>query len=250
MDKINLKEVTFTIPVRIDSQDRLDNLNLITSYISYHFDTNILIGEESFEPTLKPIENTTYFHYPSDNHLMHRTKVLNNLAKEAKTNIIVNYDVDVLFTVEKYIEAMNLIKEGYDFVYPYNGVFLNVPRSFYNTLNETKDINSIINNNFNPLSTASVGGCVFWNKESFLKGGGENENFISWGYEDNERLIRFSKLGFKHTRLEGPLYHIDHVRSVNSDAYHGNFNINEEEFKKVNDMDEQELKDYIRCFFQ
>ena len=67
LDKINLKEVTFTIPVRTDSQDRLDNLNLITSYISYHFDTNILIGEESFEPTLKPIENTTYFHYPSDN---------------------------------------------------------------------------------------------------------------------------------------------------------------------------------------
>lgn len=44
-NKIFLEDVTFVIPVRIDTLERLENLQATTNYILSHCDTNILIVE-------------------------------------------------------------------------------------------------------------------------------------------------------------------------------------------------------------
>ena len=41
-----MKDLTFTIPFRYDSEDRLRNLRTIIAYINKHFDTNIHVMEE------------------------------------------------------------------------------------------------------------------------------------------------------------------------------------------------------------
>lgn len=43
--KIALTDVTFMIPVRIDTLERLENILAVTNFILSHCDTNILVVE-------------------------------------------------------------------------------------------------------------------------------------------------------------------------------------------------------------
>ena len=47
--KIDLKNTTFIIPLRIDTGDRLRNVILSTAYLLNHFDTNVMIKEVDSE---------------------------------------------------------------------------------------------------------------------------------------------------------------------------------------------------------
>ncbi len=92
-----------------------------------------------------------------------------------------------------------------------------------------------------------MGGAVFFERDTFLKSGGYNKNFISWGYEDNELVSRFLKLGYEIKRVGGDycLYHMSHVRSIDSSPNHDKANHNRMEYLKVDSMDEKRLREYI-----
>ena len=45
IQRIDLQDVTFIIPVRIDSEDRLENLHVVTRYLVKHFHSHILVIE-------------------------------------------------------------------------------------------------------------------------------------------------------------------------------------------------------------
>jgi hypothetical protein len=47
--KIDLKEATFIIPIRIESSDRLRNVITTTAFLLENFDTNIIIKEVDSE---------------------------------------------------------------------------------------------------------------------------------------------------------------------------------------------------------
>jgi hypothetical protein len=51
---------------------------------------------------------------------------------------------------------------------------------------------------------------------AFLKAGGENENFVSYAPEDQDRFWRFNLLGMHVSRVPGALYHLDHYRGPDS----------------------------------
>ena len=54
-----------------------------------------------------------------------------------------------------------------------------------------------------------------FNTEEYKKWGMENENFIAYGYEDDERHFRFSMLS-SVGRIEDFVYHMEHGRTSNS----------------------------------
>jgi hypothetical protein len=125
---IDLKDVTFIIPILIDSEDRINNYNIVIDYLLKNFDTNIIVCEsdnESHEDILKR-DGIKYMFVKNDG-LFHRTRLLNIMTKKAKTNIVVNYDIDVVFKPQQYVEARDAIKSGnYDVFYPYCVNFLNI----------------------------------------------------------------------------------------------------------------------------
>lgn len=59
---IDLSDVTFTIPIRIDSQARLENFIIVLTYLLENFQTNIIILEDdseqkiSFDNPPKPVK--------------------------------------------------------------------------------------------------------------------------------------------------------------------------------------------------
>lgn len=248
--KIDLTDVTFTIPIRIDTSERLRNIKTCVEYLNTHFNTNILVFEDSPSPQAKDVlngQNCQYFHIKNDNPLFHRTKLLNDMARIANTNIIVNYDADVVLKVNQYVAARETIRTGAaDMVYPYGGKFVDIYNDVLNTFLTTKNVESLSESNGNILHPQSLGGAVFWNKQKFFSVGMENEKFVSWGWEDNCRLVIAQKLGLRIARVQGPLFHMHHPPSQNSaNVSHKPYFDNEQEFNKINHMTIVQLKEYI-----
>ena len=132
--KIDLSQATFIIPIRIESSDRLRNVITITAFLVENFDTNIIVKEvdsksvfqEQAMPILEEIvegdiwKNFNFIFERSDKPLFHRQRVLNEMIMEADTDIVVNYDCDVILPKESYKSAYDSIVDGEcDVVYPY-----------------------------------------------------------------------------------------------------------------------------------
>jgi predicted glycosyltransferase involved in capsule biosynthesis len=246
----DLKDVTFMIPVRIRDEDRLNNVRLVTRYLNNYFDTNIIVCESDSKQVLKEsdVPGCRYIYLQDDTEVFHRTRILNYMTRQSTTPYIVNCDTDVLLNVENYVFAANILRENKgDFVFPYGGNFYNIPKElhsrFYNMIIKGIEIISVKSHECTLVHNKSVGGIIFMNKQSFIDCGMENENFVSWGVEDLERVERWRKLDKVIGRSSGDLYHLDHR------AYPAiTLDDNKKEFNKVHSMSNDELIEYIKTW--
>lgn len=247
--KIDLKDVTFTIPVMKDSNDRKQNLDLSLCFLQRSFDTNIEVMEQGgnhFEYVKQWVKYST-----TDSGVFHRTKMLNDMAKAATTPILVNFDCDILIPPMQMLMAVEMIRNGGEFVYPYDGRFARVGRvEWFKKLELRLDIGIVGGTKFkgkygNPMPVSSVGGVIVMSKDVFIESGMENENFISYGPEDCERYDRWNILQMKVERVKGAVYHLDHWCGPDSSKRNPYIQQNEAELYKIRAMDKSTLMDYI-----
>ena len=237
--KFDLKKCTFIIPLRIDTDDRMRNIITTLCYLLRNFDTNVIIKEFDKEsifdtevvPQLEQIltgeELRCIDHQfeQTDEYTFHRTRLLNDMLWQVKTPVTVNYDADVLLPIDSYILAQNLIINGNDSVEGSPKADLVYPYGYGNYQMQVtatdEEINNFISTNysfkvFNNLRQwdAKFGFVQFFNTEIYKKWGGENEGFIAYGYEDDERYHRFSQLG-EVGRVNDLIFHLEHKRTSN-----------------------------------
>lgn len=247
---LDLKDVTFTIPFRYDSPERLRNLRTVIAYLNKYFDTNIIICEEANERKFTDVGKFEYMFIHTDSPFMHRTKCLNIMAKKATTPFIVNYDTDALLPIRQYIESVFLLRNNtYDMIYPYSGKFINYISPQLDTIVANCSLDGVTEESGHVIHPNSVGGAIFWNKQKFIEGGMENQNFVSWGWEDTERMPRFARLGMRIHRVSGSLFHMNHPPSMNSaNTSTEQYKRNEAEFHKVNGMDANMIRNYMKTW--
>ena len=224
---------TFIIPVMYDHPDRLENLNATVKFLSENFDCEILIGEINTD------KMKADYHYKLPT--FHRTKVLNDLTRKAKNDIVFNWDADVVCSPWQIYFAYKAIKQGTaDVAYPHDGTFSNVPRQSLTPFFKSNDVGVFAGRIWPWMNSSykSVGGAVGYNRTKFFEAGGENEGFVSYGPEDQERYMRFQRLGLKVIRVPGTIFHMDHYRGKNSNSRHEHYNNN-------NQLFEEELARYI-----
>jgi hypothetical protein len=248
----DLSDATFIIPVAYDHPDRKQNLNLTVHYLRTYFNTNIIIGE-----ICKPPHYRTRFKYTSkyadyiqfNMEHFHRTKILNDMTKAAKTDIVVNWDADVFVDPHGLYSAITSLRGEFDMIYPYDGRFIRMDRKrWYPVLSRDIELMEGMNGykvGMKYSSSTSYGGAIAYRKDKFIEAGMENENFISHGPEDYERYIRFNKLGFKVGRTEGALYHLDHWCGPDSGQYHKYAKHNRKEYHRIQKMSPEDLNDYV-----
>lgn len=244
----NLSTTTFVLCVKIDSQERLNNLDFCINFLQRHFVTNIVLMEEDADSKIKGrYHGITHIYTHKNNEVFHRTATINNAVKSyVHTPYFCNLDIDVYTQPENYVESVKLLSE-FDVVYPYNGRFFDVPN--IHSLNANFSPNSISRKEMGLINPNSYGGAVFFRTQSFIDGGMENERFVGWAPEDNERYIRFSKLGYKIKRLSTPLYHFSHPRGVNSNETNPYYNDGVDELNKISIMSKRQLEQYIKNTF-
>ena len=257
--KIDLSEATFIIPIRIESPDRLRNVITTTAFLLENFDTNILIKEVDSEsvferdalPILKDIleeeVNVNHIFEQSNELSFHRQRVLNEMIIEADTEIVVNYDCDVLLPLDSYHEAYSLIlHHTHDVIYPYGqGMYQKQVQATDEVVSEflqTKDY-SILDSN-STTSTSDFGWAQFFNRQVYIDGGMENENFVAYAPEDKERFYRFKTLDYNIGRIDDYVYHLEHARGQNSWFNNPHMNSNNDEWEKIENMNKEQIKEY------
>ena len=261
---VDLSNATFIIPLRIESADRMRNIITLLCFLLGNFDTNVIVKEVDSEPVfeenvLPQIKefigndiNLVHIFEKSDDPVFYRMHILNEMLAMSKTDVVINYDCDVLMPVETYVNAYESILNGAcDVVYPYgNG-------NFQKQVHVTDEIVSdFLNNDFNlsildkssQVSTSDFGWVQFFNRSVYIEGGMENENFRGSSPEDKERFFRFTTLGYKVGRIDNWIYHLEHSRGANSwpESIRGNPYMaqNFEVWNHLQTLNKQKLKEY------
>jgi predicted glycosyltransferase involved in capsule biosynthesis len=260
--KIDLKDATFIVPVRIESDDRLRNVITTLCFLMSNFDTNIIVHEvdkESiFEKDALPqindyldgdISALIHKFEHSNSPSFHRQKVLNDMLMEVNTSIVVNYDCDVLLPIESYLTAYNLLlSKKSDVVYPYG--YGDYQKQIFA---DDELVSDFLNNDFDfklleaksKIYMSQYGFVQFFNRQVYIDGGMENENFVAYAPEDVERFYRFTTLGYNVSRVDSLVYHLEHKRTENSWINNPHMQSNIYEWEKIKKMNNEELKHYI-----
>ena len=262
--KHDLKEATFIIPVRIESEDRMRNVLTSIVFLLENFDTNIIIKEvdtnsvfeEDILPQLKEfyddLSSLKHVFENSEDPVFYRMHILNEMLAMTTTKVVVNCDCDILLPVESYLESYRMIMDGEaDVVYPYgNGnwqkqVFAD-DELVSEFLNSDCDF-SILENKSN-IWSSDFGWVQFFNRDVYYEGGMENENFRGSSPEDKERYFRFTTLGYRVVRIDNFIYHLEHSRGRNSwpASVQGNPYMSEnfQLWESLQKMNKDELKSY------
>ena len=251
--KIDLKNVDFIVPLRIDTGDRLRNVILSTSYLLHHFDCTVTIkevdSERRFEtfalPVIKRLVDTSNLNHIFEEETrtddaFHRTKVLNDMIMDSKCDIVVNYDTDLVLPLDTYTKAVEMLQGEYDVVYPYRygnhgerkvnlGFTIETQDDMDNFEKEefvsrfTKEYDSSLFDDrffYYPSNQGEgwdeYGMVQFFNRKVYVDGYLENEGFIAYAPEDCERHHRWQTLGYNIGRVDNHAYHMEHQRTQNS----------------------------------
>jgi hypothetical protein len=264
MNIFDLSNTTFIIPLYIDTEDRLNNTISVLGFLNKNFNTNVIIHElvdnESKLDFISSLENLNIKHLTEkiEDKNYHRTRQLNEMLSLVKTDVVCNYDIDVLLPVTSYIISEKLLYDNiFDVIYPYGfgkyqvkieksvnigGVNLELDRAIFNE-------NYSISNIENELLTndrSEYGHCMFFRTDSYKSMGGENENFISYGPEDYERFNRCERFNFRIYRIKDYVYHFEHSRTNFSNKENPDFIKNENLFRNLKSMSDKEHLNYYK----
>jgi hypothetical protein len=261
---IDLSNATFIIPLRIESEDRMRNIITVLCFLFGNFKTNVIVKEvdktsvfkDQVLPQLKEFLdedfNLTHIFEKSDDPVFYRMHILNEMLAMSKTDVVINYDCDVILPVNSYLTAYHSILNGEsDVVYPFG-------TGYYQKQIYADDqlVSEFLNNEFDfsilekksNIWTSDFGWVQFFNRQVYIDGGMENENFRGSSPEDKERYFRFTSLGYRVNRIEDFIYHIEHSRGRNSwpNSYHGNPYMKEnlELWESIQKFNKQQLIDY------
>jgi predicted glycosyltransferase involved in capsule biosynthesis len=253
-----MMDLTFIIPTRIETDDRLRNIISSVSYLLKHIPAKVIVKEVAPHPTFKiralpeinkyvDTFNLKYIFEETNDNLFCKSKVLNDLILAADTKIVANYDADCILPISSYHESYNLINSGQvDVVYPYGcGVYqwkadynIEIYKSFMTELDT-----SVLDKN-KTLSNSTIGWTQFINRQLYIESYMMNENFVSWGCEDDEFYYRMNCLGKRIARVNNYVYHLEHGRTHNSWFSNPNFNNNWQLWNTIKTFDKNQLIQY------
>lgn len=256
-----MDNITFLMPCRIESDDRLKNIITSISYICRHFPkANILVKENDKQSVFKekviPAITTIFGYFPdtirhifeeSENDFFYKTRILNDMLIEAKTDVVFNYDVDVVYPVSSYITAYEMLENGFDAVYPYGcGIYqyavnfpLEVCREF---IQSDFNLETLVPHQY--LKPSVMGWGQMIKKDVYVRSYMWNENFISWGAEDCEYYYRLNCLGYRVGRVNDVVYHFEHARTFNSHYHNPKFLDNHNLWQNIRTWDKDTLERY------
>jgi hypothetical protein len=253
---IDLSNTTLIIPLKIEHIDRYRNAEIVLNFLNLNLYTNVFIYEvssngETHLNFLESLKNLNIKHKCiTEEEFFHRTKYLNIMLDEVETPVVANYDIDVILDPLNFLECQNnILDKKYNVIYPYelgNGQIAVLESFDYEGFkNSNYSIDFINSSGEKRVQNSVCGHCIFLDSNIYRLYGGENEYFISYGPEDQERRYRFEKLTDSVSWREGEkVYHFDHYRGNDSSFKNPHFSSNCEIFDKIKSMDNEALLDY------
>ena len=255
-----MKDLTFLLPCRIESEDRLRNVVTSVTYLLRNFpESKVIIKEVDTHSHFKfraypaisnyaDTSNLTHIFEDSTEKFFHKTRILNDLLVASDTEIVYNNDVDIVLPVSSYKSAYQAISSGdADAVYPFGcGVYQWAVNYSESTFNQFLDSGF----NFSVLDdckfrvASSIGWGQMIKRQVEIDVGFWNENFVSWGAEDCEFYFRLNSFGCRVGRVNSDVYHFEHGRTFNSHYHNPKFQDNHNLWQNIRTWDSHKLKGY------
>jgi predicted glycosyltransferase involved in capsule biosynthesis len=248
--KFNMDNLTFILPVGIETQDRYRNFLFTINYlINVCPEANFIIhemGDVNYSEKVEHARIKKIFTKTSKiDEKFYKTWCINRAIEQAKTKVICIYDVDVLIPLKSIEKSVGYIVDGYDMVLPYNyGPYQKQILNFKECEQFIKSLNFDDFKTVRP-NNSFYGHVQFFNKSSYMEVGCENEDMIGWGPEDQEKLFKMYSLGYKVKYLDDAyVWHIEHSRLNPTPWMSDIHSKNMEIFEKIKNMSEIERKEY------
>lgn len=251
----DLNDMTIIIPIRIDSEERKENLNTIVQLYLEQTKAKIIVleADSSQHVHIDNRKRVRYYFIEDANPIFHHTHYRNELIKLANTDIIAVWDADIIVPLEQLQKSVIDIKRNnIIFSTPYDGICYNVPNNISDrfrknvNINELECMKNIMHNFFGALT---VGGVFLIKRKKYMEIGMENEFFFGWGPEDIERLKRVTILDLPVSRISGSIYHLYHPRKLNSSYENTEHKIKaHQELLHICQMSKTELLKYIQSW--
>ena len=206
-----------------------------------------------------------------DDDAFHRTRILNDMVMESKTDIVVNYDTDLILPIDSYIQSVKMLEGEYDVVYPYRygnhgerKVNLGFTIETQNDMDRFEKggwVSSFLESDYDCKSFddryfyyqseqgqgwAEYGMVQFFNRQVYIDGGLENEGFIAYAPEDIERHHRWKTLGYNIGRVDEHAYHLEHQRTQNSWFHNPFMQSNNQLWEQLKVLSKEQLIEYYK----
>lgn len=260
-------DLTFLIPIKLETPDRVRNITTVLSYLIKNYDAKILVREydvcSRFQDSVmnflckkfdsQSLKKLNFSYTPQDKNYFHKTKILNDLLEISDTEVVCNYDADVILPVASVKKAYeNIISKKSDAVYPYGaGIYQKavlynseVYEEFINSNMDEEDIQKL--QLHSQISTSTIGWCQFIRRKNYIDSFMMNENFASWGPEDCELFYRLNVMGNKVDRIDDVIYHLEHARSNDSWFSNPNWQENVRMWEWIRRQNKETLINYYK----
>jgi len=101
----NLKDLTFIIPLRIDTEERKENLLMVIEYLLNNYDTTIMVLEADIEEKVNLPEKVNKVFIKDNDPVFHHSRYRNYMIRKAITPFIALWDADALAPVDQVLEG-------------------------------------------------------------------------------------------------------------------------------------------------
>ena len=268
--------ITFIRFVRIDNEERYKNLLATYQYYNKVLpDARHVFVEEEIYSKLNdfPFREEDVHLTTNNEGLWNKCAGYNLGAVIAKDYGFPEHmcflDVDVIIHPEQLKKAIEKFDDDTGVVLPFNCMCLNVDYHVKREFEASEYDYEVLKNYFPKTPRSEIqnlhredhllvgsihceGGAPISRYDKFVEFGGFNPNFMGWGYEDNEFILRPRKLGFKIKRVnldDSPLWHLPHDGPGSSEKEtNPHHEINRLEASKVNEMSVDKLQEYIKTW--
>lgn len=208
---------TFIIGYR-HTIDRLNNLRRTLDWVNSFSGAEIILVEQDKHSKISHLNLRCKHIFIKSTMPYNRSWAFNIGLKHSNSNIIVCGDSDLVMNPNDFIKGLQALSE-YEMVSPYHSVVDLNPQESNLPLEQVVQINRAGRGETDNQKINISGGIAIFRRDSLLKIGGWNEDFIGWGGEDDYQTMKVKHF-LKHTELQARCFHLYHARVAPDNRYY------------------------------
>lgn len=190
--------------------ERLQNLRRVLDWINGFGGVQVIIVEQDTHSKISHLNLKAKHIFTKSNLPFNKSLSFNVGLKYSLSNVVVFGDSDLIMNPQEFINALNSLSE-YEMVNPYNSVIdLNQQESNL-PLENLININRPGRGETDIQKVPLCGGICLFRRDAIYRIGGWNEDFWSWGGEDDFQTIKVKNF-LNWTELKAKCYHLYHSR--------------------------------------
>lgn len=230
---------TYVIGYR-HSPDRLQNLRKTLDWINGFAGSEVIIVEQDKHSKISHLGLKAKHIFLKSTLPYNKSWGFNVATKYSTSNIIVFADSDLIMDPNKFIESLKLM-EQYEMVNPYTSVVDLDQNESGLRFEQVLQINRPGRGELDHQKVPLCGGICIFRKDAIMRIGGWNEEFWSWGGEDDYQTLKVHNF-LSWTELPNKCYHLYHSRTAPDMKY---YQRNLDILNKANQMDKSQLEKVI-----